>query len=98
MDSLDESADGLAELLHAAISQVFEDREGNMVNRWVLGVELIRDDGVRGNTFLASEDMRPWEVIGMHETGSEYARMIMTTEYMELMYESDEEEENTGDV
>lgn len=83
--------DNLSEKLHAAIAQVLGEDDGTLVNKWVLVVESVHDAG-RVCAYLSSEGMMTWEVIGMTEAASEYARAQLTMDYAAMIDDLDDDD------
>lgn len=69
--------------LDAAIREVIG-ADGSLVNKWVVVVDTLRADG-RACAYLASDDMMAWEVIGMAEAASEYARLQLAEAEIEFL-------------
>jgi hypothetical protein len=81
----------ITEALDAAIRDVIG-KDGSLVNKWVVVVDTLRPEG-RACAYLASDDMMSWEVIGMAEAASEYARLqLVEAEIESLLDEEDEDE------
>lgn len=77
----------LAGLLNDAISSVIADLGGGaIVTRWVLSVERFTSDGERSTAHIAADGMQSWEVVGMCEMASEYARVHASAGLIEEMY------------
>lgn len=72
--------ENLTEKLHSAISDVLGEHSGALVNKWLLVVETVHDDG-RMSSYIGSEGLMTWEVIGLAETASHYARTQLTMDY-----------------
>lgn len=83
--------ENLSEKLHTAIANVLGEHAGTLVNKWVLVVESVQDEG-RMCAYISSEGLMTWEVIGMAEATSEYARAQLTLDYMSMV--DDDEEDN----
>ena len=81
-----EPTPNLTDVLHEAITNALKDMDGGaVVTRWVLSVERYTGDG-RSIAHVAAPDMHSWEVIGMAEMASEYARVQATAGLLDEMY------------
>ena len=85
----------LTEKMHAAISEALKDTDGGaIVTRWVLSVERYTADG-KSVAFIAAPDMQQWEVIGMSEMASEFARIQASAGFLDDIYaDLDDEDED----
>lgn len=75
-----------SEAVQQVLAELFRQGErGAIVTRWVLTVERYTDEG-RATAYLAAPDMQSWEVVGMSEMASEYARVQASVGMMDEMY------------
>lgn len=62
---MSELGDRLATELASAVEGVFQRVEGGIVTKWLLIAETVGPDAERGLWTRTSDDLKPWESLGM---------------------------------
>lgn len=62
---MSEVGDRLSSELANAVEDTFKRVEGGIVTKWLLIAETVGPDGERGLWTRTSDDLKPWESLGM---------------------------------
>lgn len=82
---MSEVGDRLTSELTTAVEDTFKRVEGGIVTKWLLIAETVGPDGERGLWTRTSDDLKPWESVGM-------LRFAEITEGQAWRREDDEDE------